>query len=96
MAVSVRHGAKKDARAIAEFALKLFAQHREYDMRRFAEIASVEGAKKFYGSQMETQDAAVLVAEIENQIVGFACLQYEAIDYANLLENAVCSSTYKS
>lgn len=85
----VRRAEKKDARAIAEFALKLFAQHREYDSRRFAEIASVEGAANFYGSQTEARESAVLVAEIENKIVGFAYLQYEAIDYANLLENAV-------
>lgn len=89
MAVSVRRATKKDARTIAECAIKLFAQHRAYDTRRFAEIASVEGAENFYGSQTEAKDAAVLVAEIENEIVGFAYLQYEAMDYANLLENAV-------
>lgn len=89
MAVSVRRASRKDAQTIAEFAIKLFAQHHEYDTRRFAEIASVEGAENFYGSQTEAEDAAVLVAEIENKIVGFAYLQYEAMDYANLLENAV-------
>ena len=89
MAVSVRRATKKDARQVAEYAIKLFAQHRQYDARRFAEIASVEGAKNFYGSQIEAKNAAVLIAEIENKIVGFAYLQYEAMDYANLLENAV-------
>ena len=89
MAVSVRRAAKKDARIIAEFAIKLFAQHHEYAPRRFAEIASIAGAERFYGSQTEVTGAAVLVAEIENKVVGFAYLQFEAIDYANLLENAV-------
>jgi len=89
MAVSVRRARRKDARTIAEFAIKLFAQHHEYDTRRFAEIASIEGAENFYGDQTEAEDAAVLVAELENEIVGFAYLQYEAMDYANLLENAV-------
>lgn len=89
MAVSVRRASRKDARQIAEFAIRLFAQHHAYDTRRFAEIASVEGAENFYGNQTEAEDAAVLVAEIENEIVGFAYLQYEAMDYANLLENAV-------
>lgn len=89
MAVSVRRANRKDARTIAEFAIKLFAQHREYDSRRFAEIASVEGAENFYGSQTEVKGAAILVAEIKNRIVGFAYLQYEMMDYANLLENAV-------
>ena len=88
MAVEVRRATKKDARTIAEYAIKLFAQHREYDARRFAEIASIEGATNFYGSQTEAKDAAVLIAEFENVIVGFAYIQYERLDYANLLENA--------
>lgn len=89
MAVIIRRATKTDAKRVAEFALRLFAQHHEYDARRFAEISSVEAAKRFYGGQTEAADAAVLVAEIENKIVGFAYLQYEAMDYANLLENAV-------
>jgi GNAT superfamily N-acetyltransferase len=88
MAVTVRQATRKDARRVAEFAIKLFAQHRDYDARRFAEIASIEGAERFYGSQTDGADAAVLVAELENKVVGFAYIQYEAMDYANLLENA--------
>jgi GNAT superfamily N-acetyltransferase len=89
MTVTVRRATAKDARAVAEFAIKLFAQHRNYDAHRFADISSVEGAERFYGSQTEATDAAVLVAEFENKVVGFAYLQYEAMDYANLLETAV-------
>jgi GNAT superfamily N-acetyltransferase len=89
MPLTIRRATKADARKVAEFAIKLFAQHHDYDARRFAEISSIEGAKRFYASQTESADAAVLVAEIENKIVGFAYLQYEAMDYANLLENAV-------
>ena len=89
MSVKVRRATREDARTVAEFAIKLFAQHCDYDSHRFAEIASIEGAEHFYGSQTEAEDAAVLVAEIDNKIVGFTYLQYEAMDYANLLENAV-------
>jgi GNAT superfamily N-acetyltransferase len=88
MAVTVRRATRKDARAVAEFAIQLFAQHRNYDARRFADISSVEGAARFYGSQTEAANAAVLVAELENKVVGFAYIQYEAMDYANLLETA--------
>ena len=88
MTATVRRATAKDARAVAGFAIRLFAQHREYDARRFVEIASVTGAERFYGSQTEAADAAVLVAELEGEIVGFAYLQYEAMDYANLLKNA--------
>lgn len=88
MAVEIRRANRNDAPTIAEYALKLFAQHREYDARRFAEIASIEGATNFYGSRNDTEDAAVLIAELENEIVGFAYIEYERLDYANLLENA--------
>ncbi|HVE59066.1 MAG TPA: GNAT family N-acetyltransferase [Pyrinomonadaceae bacterium] len=88
MAVNIRRATKEDAKRVAEFAIRLFAQHREYDPHRFAEIASIEGAAQFYSSQTEAKDAAILVAELEDEIVGFAYIQYEAIDYANLLETA--------
>ncbi len=89
MAVTVRRANKNDARVIAGLAIELFAQHHVYDSLRFAEIASTEGAANFYGNQSETAGAAVIVAEIENKIVGFAYLQFEAVNYADLLENAV-------
>jgi GNAT superfamily N-acetyltransferase len=88
MAVTVRRAAKEDARKVAELAIKLFAQHRNYDARRFMHVDNVEQAAWYYGSQTEVADAAVLVAEIENEVVGFAYLQFESKDYANLLENA--------
>ena len=64
MAVNIRRATKEDARAVAEFAIRLFAQHHAYDTRRFANIASVEGAENFYGSQTEAADAAVLGREL--------------------------------
>jgi GNAT superfamily N-acetyltransferase len=88
MSVIVRRAVLKDARTVAEYAIKLVVQHQEYDARRFVRLASVEQAEGFYGNQTKAKDAAVLVAELEGKIVGFAYLQFEAKDYANLLENA--------
>lgn len=88
MSVTIRRAAFEDARAIADFALKLVVQHRQYDARRFSRLATEKQAERFYGSQTNAGDAAVLVAELKGEIVGFAYLQYEARDYANLLENA--------
>ncbi len=45
--------------------------------------------KDFTAVRPKPKDAAILVAEFENTIIGFAYLQFEAMDYANLLENAV-------
>lgn len=89
MAVTVRRARKADAKKIGELAIKLAEQHRAYDARRFSELAPFEQAANYYGSQTEAADARVLIAEFENEIVGIAFLQYEAKDYANLLENAV-------
>lgn len=89
MSVTVRRAALGDARIIAEFAIRLFAQHRAYDEHRFAQIASIEGAERFYSSQTNSKNAAVLVAEVNGEIVGFAYLQFEAMNYAGLLENAL-------
>lgn len=88
MSVTVRRANLEDARTIAEYAIKLVVQHQNYDARRFSRLAGVEQAERFYGSQTKAADAAVLVAELGGKIVGFAYLQFEAKDYANLLENA--------
>jgi len=88
MSVKVRRARLEDARTIAELAIKLVVQHQNYDSRRFSRLASVEQAEWYYGSQTNVKDAAVLVAELEDEIVGFAYIQYEAKDYANLLETA--------
>ena len=88
MSVTVRRALLGDARRVAEMAIRLAEQHRKYDSRRFSELAPLEQAEQYYGSQTDTTDAAILVAELENEIVGFTFIQYEAKDYANLLENA--------
>lgn len=89
MAVTVRRAEKKDAPEVAAFALRLFAQHHEYDARRFMPVGDAAQAARYYASQTDADDAAVLVAESDGRVVGFAFLQYEARDYAELLENAV-------
>lgn len=88
MAVKIRRATKADAKRVAELAVKLARQHEDYDARRFARLYDESDAEWYYGSRNETPDEIVLVAEIDNQIVGFAYLQYEAKDYPNLLENA--------
>ncbi len=89
MTVAVRRARQEDAESIAKFALSLFAQHREYDRERFAELGSVEGAARYYISRADTDESAVFVAESDGEVIGFAYVEYERIDYANLLENAV-------
>lgn len=88
MTVAVRRARPEDAAIIAKFALKLFAQHREYDPERFADLSNVAGAERFYAGRSNADEAAVLIAEIDERVIGFAYLEFEQLDYANLLENA--------
>jgi ribosomal protein S18 acetylase RimI-like enzyme len=87
MAIKVRSAVPEDAQTIAEFALSLFAQHRDYDQERFADLGNIEGAKWFYGGCIGAKDAAVLIVENEGRPAGYAYLQYEAVSYADLLES---------
>ena len=84
MKIEVRRGTKEDARIIAEYAMKLVSQHVSYDPVRFAKIATVDGMEWFYGGQTETENAAVLVAELDGKVVGFAYVGYEEKNYADL------------
>src|SRR6185436_2665653 len=88
MAVEVRRATKEDAAIIAEFAMKLVEQHRSYDPIRFAPLGSLEGMAWFYGSQTGAENAAVLVAEVEGRISGFAYVTYVETDYLDLAVSA--------
>ena len=89
MPVVVRRARSEDAAAVARFALRLFAQHRDYDPQRFADLSNASGAERYYSSRIDTDVSAVLVAETESGVIGFAYLEFESLDYAQLLENAV-------
>lgn len=84
MAVVVRRATQDDAEIVADFAMKLVDQHRAYDPQRFARIATLEGMQWFYGGQTEEKYAVVLVAEVDDRVVGFAYVTYEEKNYAEL------------
>jgi GNAT superfamily N-acetyltransferase len=88
MAVIVRRATRDDARTIAEFANKLVEQHRSYDPVRFSRLGDVDGMAWFYGGQTEAEDTAVLVAEIDGDVVGFAYLEYQSRNYVDLAESS--------
>jgi len=89
MSVTVRRAEPQDAVTIAKLALKLFAQHREYDPERFADLGNVAGAERYYGGRTTAEEAIVLVAETAGEIIGFVYAEFEEINYAELLESAV-------
>ncbi|HTH50920.1 MAG TPA: GNAT family N-acetyltransferase [Pyrinomonadaceae bacterium] len=82
MAVTVRNATRADAAKVAEFALHLFELHAAWNPRRFTQIATLEGAVRFYGDRAE--NGSVLVAELNGEVVGFAYFEYEPTLYAEL------------
>src|SRR5262245_57903566 len=84
MAVTVRRATRDDAPRIAEFAVALFELHVEWDATRFTQIATLERAEWFYGDRTEAENAAVIVAELNDEVICFAYMQFEPTLYAEL------------
>jgi GNAT superfamily N-acetyltransferase len=84
MAVTVRRATREDAASVAKFAVALFELHAGWDAKRFTQLATLEGATRFYGERAEAENAAVFVAEDGERIIGFAYMQYEPVLYAEL------------
>jgi GNAT superfamily N-acetyltransferase len=87
MAAVIRRARDGDEKRVAEFAIRLFQQHVDYDAERFSTFADVQGAEKFYRSRFDTKDSAVFVAESDEVVVGFAYVELDERNYAQLLEN---------
>ena len=85
MAVSVRRARNGDEAAVAEFLIKLVVQHVGYDPDRFADFVTKEGAAAFYASRFGADEARVLVAEIDGELIGFAYLEFEERNYEELV-----------
>ena len=84
MAVVVRRATREDAKKIAEFSVALAEQHYGYDQVRFTRLITQDGAVAYYGGRTDSENAAVLVAEIDGRVVGFAYMEYEPVLYAEL------------
>ena len=88
MSLTVRKAEREDSDRIAKLAMNLVEQHVAYDPVRFARIATIDGMAGFYGSQMDSDQATVLVAEDAGTLVGFAYVGYEERSYEDLLVRA--------
>ena len=82
--MKVRRATRDDAAKIAEFAIALAEQHTGYDPSRFTRVITTDGAEWFYGSRNETDNAVVLVAELDGETIGFAYMTYEPVLYSEL------------
>ena len=84
MAIVVRPATRDDAETIADLALQLVAQHVGYDPIRFSNIGGRDDMSRYYGSLVDEERSAVLVAVDGANAVGFAYVEFEPILYAAL------------
>lgn len=88
MQAVVRKAEDGDEEAVARFAIKLFEQHVEYDPERFSLLGTEQGAEQYYRSRFSTNDSRVVVATLDDVIVGFAYVEKDDLNYAELLQRA--------
>ena len=82
----IRRATRADLRDIGRLGALLVAQHHEFDSRRFiaATNRTKDGYAHFLGSQIDEPDAAVLVAEDDGDVIGYAYVAVESYDWMSL------------
>lgn len=71
--VKIRRATPNDLSILGSYGAKLARQDHAYDSRRFNLFEPVEAEfARFYGEQLSREDAAILVAELERKVVGYA------------------------
>ena len=82
----IRHATPADLPSIGRLGALLVEEHHDFDPRRFlaARAGTPEGYASFMGTQLEDSDKAVLVAEDNGEVVGYAYAAVEGYDYMAL------------
>lgn len=82
----IRRATRADLPRIGRLGVLLVAQHHDFDARRFlpATDRTKEGYARFLGAQLDEPDAAVLVAEQDAAVIGYAYVAVESHDYMTL------------
>ena len=87
MTVTIRAAEARDLVAVSLLAGMLVRLHHELDALRFMLIPNVEaGYEHFFRSQLPDPEVVILVAERDNDIVGYAYARLEPRDWNNLLD----------
>jgi ribosomal protein S18 acetylase RimI-like enzyme len=86
----VRRATSADLDAVGRLGAQLLRAHYEFDDRRFMRSGSDAGSgyARFLGTQLENDDALVLVAEREGQVVGYLYAGIEPRNWKELRERA--------
>lgn len=83
---SIRRATRADLPHIGRLGALLVAAHHDFDSRRFlaATTRTKDAYAAYLGSQLEEPDAAVLVAEVNAEVIGYAYVALESYDYMAL------------
>jgi len=88
--VIVRRATANDLLILGSYGAKLARQHDAYDSQRFKLFEPVEATfARFYGEQLSREDAAILVADSEGKVVGYAFVRVEPESFVDALAAAV-------
>ena len=82
----IRPATSADVPAIGRLGALLVRTHHDFDPKRFIEASpeTEEGYAAFLGSQLDTPNVAVLVAEDDGTVVGYTYAGVEGRDYMEL------------
>ncbi|HKC66547.1 MAG TPA: GNAT family N-acetyltransferase [Pyrinomonadaceae bacterium] len=82
----VRRATSADLREIGRLGALLVQEHYDFDPQRFlaARPGTPEGYASFIGTQLEDQDKAVLVADNNGHVIGYAYAAVEGYNYMAL------------
>jgi ribosomal protein S18 acetylase RimI-like enzyme len=84
--ITIRRATHADLPALGRLGALLVKTHHEFDPERFiaATPRTERGYASFLGSQLDDRDVAVLVAEENGTVIGYAYTGVEAADYMSL------------
>jgi ribosomal protein S18 acetylase RimI-like enzyme len=85
--IRVRKMTEADLPAVGRLAGRLVRQHHDFDPNRFLRITNPEaGYARYFASELENDDAVLLVVEDDGVLVGYAYGRLEPRDWNALLD----------
>jgi ribosomal protein S18 acetylase RimI-like enzyme len=83
----IRRAKRTEMGAVAQFAAALVHEHHALDPRRFMLVEPVaDGYRKWFGKEIARRGAVILVAEEDDEIVGYAYGTLEPRNWNDLLD----------
>ena len=90
MAIVIRPAGTADLPVLGRLGAQLMRVHHDFDTKRFlaAGADSERGYAWFLGQQMEDTDCLVVVAELDNEVIGYVYAAIEPLSWKELRDEA--------